>query len=109
MDFETLFMGVAIALLFNVFICFVWWVGRGLLRKFRDRHVSGPIDISDPREMVIVEGGIIAIGFRQPNGDILYRVADEVDFPEGFKPGDRLRYFDQKNGEVWSLPTRIDA
>ena len=109
MDFETLFMGVAIALLFNVFICFVWWVGRGLLRKFRDRRVSGLIDITDPCEVVIVEGGIIAIGYRQPNGDVIYRVADEVNLPEGFKPGDRLRYYDQEEGGVWSLPTRIDA
>ena len=109
MDFKTIFMGLAIAILLNVFGCFVWWVSRGLLRKFRDRHVSGLIDLSDPREIVIVEGGIIAIGFRQPNGDILYRVADEVNLPKGFKPGDSLRYFDQEEGGVWSLPTRIDA
>ena len=109
MDFETIFMGLAIAILLNVFICFVWWVGRGLLRKFRDTRSSVLIDISDPREVVIVEGGIIAIGFRQPNGDVIYRVADEVDLPEGFRPGDRLRYLNQENGGVWSLPTRIDA
>ena len=110
---SEMLIGVGIAIVLNVVLCFVWWVGRGVLRKLRDRDPDLPqthdpeIDTGDPMGVWFPDGvgGEAYVAFFQGEEGVAYLKA-EVNIPVGFLIGHGLRYRDPETGGIWTLPTK---
>lgn len=109
---RTAIMGTLIMVLLNILTCFVWWVGRGVLRKLRDRPsvlsqtFDSKVDTSTPIGVWFPDGvdGEAFVVF--PSGEGVVYIPAKGEIPVGFKIGMGLRYRDPETGGVYTLPTK---